>query len=192
MAHGLQVAEAALAANRPDVARRLYRSLTERYPDAAAPRLRLAHIAFEQGDFRTARRHFVTAGQMPLDPAVHAEVWFAAGRAALALEDVPGAVAHFRRARAQAGGDAVAAWIANGLAVAATMQGDLTAAGAHYRDALAQDPENPRIAANYIRMLIEAGQIQQAADTYLERPASFWLDDDERALRLLLQERRGD
>ena len=192
LAQGLQVAEAAVAANRPDLARRLYQSILERYPDAPAPRLRLAHIAFEQGDFRFARAHFVDAAQLPLSPRGRAEAWFGAGRAALALEDAADAIVHFQRARVLIDDPAEAAWVANGLAVAATLNADLRGADTNYREAIALDPSNSRILANYVRMLTEAGQVAEAAQIYTRQPSSFWSEDDERRLRRLLQSHLSD
>lgn len=192
LAQGLQVAEAAVAADHPDLARQLYQSLLERYPNAPAPRLRLARIAFEQGDFRFAHTHFVDAARLPLPPRGRAEAWFGAGRAALALEDTAAAVAHFHRARALTDDPSAAAWIANGLAVAATVGGDLTGADIHYREAIALQPSNSRILANYVQMLTEAGQVDEAARIYTRQPSSFWSEDDERRLRILLQSRLPD
>lgn len=188
LGQGLQVAEVALAAQQPDVARKLYQSLAERYPDAPAPRLNLAHIAFGSGDFVAAREHFLAVAEMPAAAAIRGEAWFGAGRAALSLKDAKDAKAHFLSAREIADSTADAAWIANGLAIAATLEGDLASANAHYADALALAPQNPRIMANYVRMLTESGQVEQAAQIYTEQAPSFWSDDDERTLRLLIRE----
>lgn len=192
LAQGLQVAEAAVAADRPDLARQLYQSLLERYPDAPAPRLRLARIAFEQGDFRLARAHFVDLARLSLPPRGRAEAWFGAGRAALALEDTADAIVHFQRALALIEDPVEAAWVANGLAVAATVESDLGAADIHYREAIALDPSNSRILANYVRMLTEAGQVNEAALIYTRQPSTFWSGDDEQRLRLLLRSHLSD
>ena len=187
LTQGLQVAEAALAAERPDLASQLYRSLVERYPEAPAPRLRLARIAFELGDFRTARAEFVRAAGMKLPERSQAEAWYGAGRAALALEDGDDATDHFERARALVQDPADAAWITNGLAVAATMKADLEGAQTHYREAMALDPGNPRIMANYVRLQIELGRVEEAARLYTGKDRSFWSDHDEQRLRHLLR-----
>ena len=187
LTQGLQIAEAAVAADRPDMARQVYQSLVERYPDAPVPRLRLARIAFEQGDFRFAHGQFVAAAGMRLPERSRAEAWFGAGRAALALEAVTDAASHFRRARALVEESAGTAWIVNGLAVAATVEADLESAAAYYEEAMALDPSNARIAANYVRMLIEAGRVAEAARIYTAQPPSFWSGNDERRLRILLQ-----
>ena len=187
LTQGLQVAEAAVAADRPDLARQLYQSLVERYPDAPAPRLRLARIAFELGDFPFAHRQFVAAAGMRLPERSRAEAWFSAGRAALSLEAVADATSHFRRARALVEDSVGAAWIVNGLAVAATIEADLESAAAYYREAMTLDPSNARIVANYVQMLIEAGQVAEAARIYTGRASSFWSGNDERRLRILLQ-----
>ena len=192
LVQGLQLAEVALAAEQTDVARRLYQSLAKRYPDAAAPRLRLARIAFEQGDFRTAREHFLMAAEMPLAERTRAEAWYGAGRAALAQENAPDAYAHFQRARALAVDSVASAWIANGLAVAAIMEANPRDADAHYTEALALDPDNPRIMANYVRMLAESGQVEKADQLFAGRAPEFWSDDDEQRLRLLIRERRQE
>lgn len=192
LTQGIQVAEAAIAADRPDLARQLYQSLVERYPDAPAPRLRLARIAFELGEFRSAHRQFVAAAGMRLPERSRAEAWFGAGRAALALEAATDAASHFRRARALVEDSAGAAWIVNGLAVAATIETDLESAAAHYREAMTLDPSNSRIVANYVQMLIESGQVAEAAQIYTGQASSFWSGNDERRLRVLLQTRLPD
>ena len=187
LAQGLQVAEAALAAGRADLARQLYQSLVKRYPEAPVPRLRLARIAFEQGDFRLARRQFVKAAELELPDYGRAEAWFGAGRAALASDEPAEAGPYFLRARALVTDPKEAAWIANGLGVAAAIDDDLEGAGARYREAIELDPSNPRILANYVRLLTEAGRASDAARVFTAQPSSFWSDDDERRLRILLQ-----
>ena len=176
-----------MAADRPDLARQLYQSLLERYPDAPVPRLRLARIAFEQGDFRFARRQFAAAAALPLPERSRAEAWFGAGRAALSLKEGADAISHFRRARAVIDDSTGAAWVVNGLAVAATLEADHEGADAYYREALELDPSNPRILANYVQMLIEAGRVGEAARIYTGQARSFWSGGDEQRLRVLLQ-----
>ena len=188
LAQGLQVAEVALAAGQPDVARKLYQSLAERHPGVPAPRIRLARIAFEQSDFQTARENFREAAGMPATERMQAEAWYGAGRAALALEDGQDAKAHFLRARALIADPGAVAWIVNGMAIAATLEADLEGAEAHYEEALALAPENARIVANYVRVLIESGQVEKAATAYATREPSFWWGDDEQRLRVLIRE----
>ena len=188
LAQGLQVAEVALAAGQPDVARKLYQSLAERHPGVPAPLIRLAQIAFEQGDFPAARENFRAAAEMPAPAHVQAQASYGAGRAALALEDGQDAAAHFQRARSLVADPEAAAWIVNGMAVAATLDADLESAEAYYEEALTLDPENARIVANYVRVLIESGQVEKAATAYTAREPSFWADDDEQRLRVLIRE----
>ena len=57
----LSVAAAALAAGQPEVARRLYLSLAERFEDAPEPMLGLAYIAFHSGDLPAAEERFQEA-----------------------------------------------------------------------------------------------------------------------------------
>ena len=80
----------------------------------------------------------------------------------------------------------------NGLAVAATIEADHARAEAHYTEAIELDPENPRIVANYVRLLIESGQVKKALQIYSSREASFWPDNDERELERLIGEHRQD
>ena len=188
LAQGLQVAEVALAAGQPDVARKLYQSLAKRHPGVPAPLIRLAQIAFEQSDFGTAREYFREAAGMPATERARAQAWYGAGRAALALEDGQDAKAHFLRARAHVTAPEATAWIVNGMAVAATLEADLEGAVAHYEEALALDPDNARIVANYVRVLVESGQVEKAATAYAAREPSFWPDDDEQRLRVLIRE----
>ena len=187
LAQGLQVAEAAVAAGLPELAGQLYQSLVERYPDAPGPRLRLAHIAFERGDFRLAHEQFVQAAGLQLPARERAEAWFSAGRSALALGEAGTASGHFQRARGLIDNPVAEAWIANGLAVAATIEADLQRAGDYYREAIALDSANARILANYVQMLTESGGIDEAVRIYISHPPSFWPDGDERRLRALLQ-----
>ncbi len=187
LAQGLQVAEAAVAVDQLELAGQLYQSLVERYPDAPAPRLRLARIAFEQGDFRLAYEQFVHAAGLPLPERGQAEAWFGAGRSALALEEAGSAADHFQQARALIDTAGAKAWVANGLAVAATLDADLQRADSYYREAIELDPSNSRILANYVQMLTTAGQVDEAARIYISQPPSFWSNDDERRLRDLLQ-----
>ena len=83
-----------------------------------------------------------------------------------------------------------AAWIANGLAVTSALEGEYEAADAHYGDALRLSSRNPRIAANFIRMLVAAGRIDDAAHAYEQYTPSHWPDDDGAALSRLIEQAR--
>ena len=50
--------------------------------------------------------------------------------------------------------------------------------------------DNPRIAANFIRMLVAAGRIDDAARMHARHPPTYWPDDDGLALSRLLEEAR--
>ena len=187
----LPVAAAALGAGQTEVARRIYLSLADRYEDAPEPALGLGYVAFQKGDFPAAERRFLHAAERAAEmPATLAEALLGAGRAALAQGRTPAARLHFERARESGRGTRTAAWIENGLAVAAALDADHEAAEAHYLEALRLSSGHPRITANYVRMLIAAGRIDDAARTYAGRPPSWWEGEDGRTLSLLIEESR--
>ena len=187
----LPVAAAALAAGQPDVARRLYLSLAERFEEAPEPRLGLAYIAFHRGELPAAESRFVEAAERAQGrDAARAEALLGAGRAALARKRTGPARRHFEHARESARDTPSAPWIANGLAVAAALEGDYPGAGSHYAEALRTSSENPRIAANFVRMLVAAGRTDEAGRTLAARPASYWADGDDHALGRLIEDAR--
>ena len=191
--NSLPVAAAALAAGQLDVARRLYLSLAERFDDAAEPFLGLGYIAFQDSDFTAAEKYFLQAGKRASDtPAMQAEALLGAGRTALVQGRTRAARRHFRSAQAPGQDTPSAAWIANGLAVTAALDGDHEAAEAHYAEALRRSSGHPRIAANFVRMLVAAGRIDDAARAYAEQPPSYWADDDGPTLSRLIEESRRE
>ena len=189
--NSLPVAAAALAAGQLGVARRLYLSLSERFDDAPEPFLGLGYIALQSGSLPAAESDFTEAAKRATEkPALRAEALLGAGRAALA-RDKPGRAARYLRdARAPAQGAPTAVWIANGLAVAATLKGDHEAAEAHYVEALQLSSDNPRIAANYIRMLVAAERPDDAGRTFERFPPAHWPDDEHAALSHLIADAR--
>ena len=191
--NNLSVAEAALAAGQPAVARRLYLSLAERFEDAPEPPLGLGYISFEARDLAAAERYFLQAAERADDaPATRAEALLGAGRTALAAGRTDAARPHFRNA-SEAGPDLPSApWAANGLAVAATVDGDYETAEARYREALRLSSGHPRISANFLRMLIAAGMVESAAEIHGQHDPSYWLDGDGVALSRLIEEARRE
>ena len=189
--NSLPVAAAALAAGQLDVARRLYLSLSERFDDAPEPFLGLGYIALQSGDSAAAESYFLQAAERAADkPALRAEALLGAGRTALVQGNAETAGRHFSDARAPALDTPSAAWIANGLAVTSALEADYAAAEVHYVEALRLSSDNPRIAANFIRMLVAAGRIDDAARTYARHPPTYWPDDDGLALSRLIEEAR--
>ena len=187
----LPVAAAALAAGQLNVARRLYLSLSERFDHAPEPFLGLGYIAFQSDDSVAAERYFLQAAERAADaPALQAEALLAAGRTALVQGKARAARRHFRSAQAPGQDTLSAAWIANGLAVTSALDTDYAAAETHYAEALRLSSGNPRIAANFIRMLVAAGRIDDAARAYAQHPPSHWPDDDGAALSHLIDESR--
>ena len=187
--NSLPIAAAALSAGQVDVAQRLYVSLSEHYDDAPEPLLGLGYIAFRNQDFIAAEKHFLQAAKRAAEtPTILAEALMGAGRAALVQGRPRAARRHFRRAREPGRDTPFAAWIANGLAVAAALDADYDAAGEHYARALRLSSGHPRIAANFVRMLVAAGRIDDAARTYAEHPPSYWTDDDGPELLRLVDE----
>ena len=191
LADGLEIAGAALAAGQLEVAARLFRSLAEHFENAPEPALGLGYLAFQGGDFREAERRFLDAAEWSEErPALRAEALLGAGRAALARDRSAAARRHFEAAREPARNTPVAAWVANGLGVAATMLDDYETAETEYARALRASSGHPRINANYVRMLVAAGRIEEAARRYAARDASYWEGEDGRTLYHLIDESR--
>ena len=187
--NSLPVAAAALSAGQIDVAQRLYVSLSEHYDDAPEPLLGLGYIAFRNQDFIAAEKHFLQAAKRADEaPAVLAEALMGAGRTALVQGRSQAATRHFRRALEPGKDTPFAAWIANGLAVAAALDADYDAAEAHYATALRLSSGHSRIAANFVRMLVAAGRIDDAARAYAEHPPTYWADEDGPELSRLVDE----
>ena len=191
--NSLPVAEAALEAGQPAVARRLYLSLAEHFDDAPEPALGLAYVALYSGDFVAAEHHFLQAAERADNArATKAEALLGAGRAALARAETQLAREHFSKAGELESGAPSRAWASNGLAVAAALDGDYETAEEYYLQALRDSSDDPRIAANLVRLLIAAGRIDDAAKLHAERGESYWVDEDGRALaRLIEGARRG-
>ena len=189
--NSLPVAAAALGAGQLDVARRLYLALEERFDSVPEPVLGLGYVAFQSGDFADAERYFLQAAERASDtPTMQAEALLGAGRTALVQNRTQAARRHFQSAEASGPDTPASAWIANGLAVTATLGGDHELAGTYYAQALRRSTGHPRIAANYVRMLIAAGRIDDAARAFAEHPPTYWADDDAAALSLLVEESR--
>ena len=187
----LSVASAALAAGQPAVARRLYLSLAERFDDAPEPVLGLGYISLHDHDFNAARRQFLQAADLAqASPATRGEALLGAGRTALALGDTQAARQHLLDARALVQDPLSVMWIENGLAVAAVLEADYETAETHYTEALRNPSAHPRIAANFVRMLIASGRIDAAAGIYERYDASYWEEGDSRALQNLVDTAR--
>ena len=157
-------------------------------PTRPEPVMGLGYIALHAGDFSGATRHFLKAADLAhASPETKAEALLGAGRTALARGDTRAAGQHLRRAHALAQDPATVMWIENGLAVAAALDGDFEAAEAHYTAALRNPPSHPRITANFVRMLIASGNVDQAAHIYGKHRHSYWEDDDRNTLQHLVE-----
>ena len=191
--NNLSVAAAALSAGQPEVARRQYAALAQRFEDAPEPFLGLGYIAFGSNDYAGAVRNFAKSATLAGDAAsVRAEALLGAGRAELARNRIESARQHFREAQEIGRDLPLAPWIANGVAVAAALDADHDTAETNFREALRRSSEHPRIAANFVRMLIAAGRYDDATGMYTQREPSFWLDDDGPTLsRLIERVRKG-
>ena len=189
--NNLAVAEAALAAGQPGVARRLYATLSERFDDAPEPLLGLGHISFEDRNFAAAEGFFQRAAERAKDArAIRAEALLGGGRAALAQGKLDAARRHFLEAREAGRGSTGETWAVNGLAVAATIGGEHEAAEARYREALRLSSGHPRISANFLRMLLAAGMVEKAGEMYARYDPSYWLDGDGTALSRMIENAR--
>ena len=191
--NSLPVAAAALAAGQPDVARRLYLSLAERFEEAPEPVLGLGYIAFHNRDLSSAERYFLEAAERASEaPAAKAEALLGAGRSALSQDRPSAARKHLERARESGRDTPSAPWIANGLAVVAALEEDYGEAEAHYAEAMRLSSGDPRVGANLVRMRVAAGRIEDAARAYAGQVSSYWVEDDGRTLARLIEDARRE
>ncbi len=181
----LEVSAAAIETGQPVAAGRLYENLSRSFPSAPEPKLGLAYMALQSGDFDAADALFAKAGTLATQPAMKAEALLGAGRASLGREDLAQAKTHFLAAAELADG-AVASWAANGLAVVASLEGDYVRAKEYYDEALASAP-HPTITANLVRMLVEAGRTEEARKLYSNHNVSYWGEGDRAELMRLIE-----
>ena len=185
----LNVASASADAGQFEAAERLYTQLARHFPNAPEPRLGRAYLALRAGDFTLAGKFFAEAEERSTTPAAKAEALLGAGRASLGKRDVAGAKARFQAASDLAKDTPAEAWIANGLGVVATLEGDHERARKHYAEAIESSSSHPMITANMVRALARAGAEDEARQLYAKYPASHWLDGDGAALSNLLAEK---
>ena len=191
--NNLSVAAAALGAGQVPVARRLYRSLAERFDDSPEPLLGLAYVASYDNDFPAAKDYFLKAAALADDaPAAKAEALLGAGRAAVAEGALDEARQHLTSAREAGKNPPSAAWAANGIGVLAAIEGDYDAAEAGYGEALRLSSGHPGIAANLVRMLVAAGKEEDAARIHAQHDSSYWLGEDGRSLSRMIEEARRE
>ena len=184
----LKLASASADAGQFKAAERLYTQLSRHFPSAPEPRLGLAYLALEAGDFTLAGKLFAEADERSATPAAKAEALLGAGRARLAKDDSAGAKTHFLAASKLAKGTPAEAWVANGLGVVATLEGDHARARTRYEKALKLSPSHPMMTANLVRALAQSGAGDEAGRLYAEYPASYWLDGDGAELSRLLKD----
>ena len=184
----LKLASASADAGQLEAAERLYTQLSRHFPGAPQPRLGLAYLAFEAGDFTLAGKLFAEADERSVTPAARAEALLGVGRASLGKGDTAGAKAHFLAASKLAKDTPAEAWVTNGLGVVATIEGDHAGARTRYEEALKLSPSHPMIAANLVRALARSGAGDEARRLYAEHPTSYWLDGDGAKLSRLLKD----
>ncbi len=182
----LKVSAAAIETGQPVAAGRLYEQLSTSFPSAPEPKLGLAYMALHAGDFATADALFTEASTLATLPSLKAEALLGAGRASLGREDFATAKTHFLAATELAKGTPVESWVINGQAVVATLEGDYPLAEQHYKAALALVP-HPLITANLMRMLIEAGRVDEARQLHVSHGDSYWAESDRVELSQLLK-----
>lgn len=184
----LKVSAAAIETGQPVAAGRLYKQLSTSFPSAPEPKLGLAYMALHAGDFATADALFTEASTLATLPALKAEALLGAGRASLGREDFATAKTHFLAATELAKGTPVESWVMNGRAVVATLEGDYPLAEQHYKAALAL-VSHPLITANLMRMLVEAGRMDEARQLHASHSDSYWMESDGVELSQLLKNR---
>ena len=185
--NSLKVSAAALETGQPATANRLYEQLSQTFPKAPEPKLGLAYIALHAGDFTAADALFSQAGALAQTPALEAEALLGAGRASLGQEDLVQAKTHFLAAAKLAEGTPVASWVANGLAVVASLEGEYALAEQYYTEAVELSSSHPVITANLVRMLVEAGRVDEARQLHASKSPSYWLEDDAASLSQLIE-----
>ncbi len=184
----LNVASASADVGQIEAAKRLYTQLSRHFPSVPEPRLALAYLALEAGDFTLAGKLFAEADERSATPAAKTDALLGAGRASLGKGDTAGAKAHFLAASKLARDVPAEAWAVNGLGVVATIEGDHAAARTRYEEALKLSPSHPMITANLVRALAQSGAGDEAGRLYAEYPASRWLDGDGAELSRLLKD----
>ena len=184
--NSLNVASASADAGQFEAAERLYTQLSHHFPSAPEPRLGRAYLALDAGDFVLAGKLFAEADEKSSTPAARAEALLGAGRASLGQGDLAGAKKHFLAASGPARGTPAEAWVANGLGVVATLEGDHERARTRYDEAVKLSSAHPMITANLVRALAGSGAGSEARELYARYPASYWLDGDGEALSGLL------
>ena len=187
----LKVSAAAIETGQPVAAGRLYEQLSTSFPSAPEPKLGLAYMALHAGDFATADVLFTEASTLTTLPALKAEALLGAGRASLGREDFATAKTHFLAATEMAKGTPVASWVINGLAVVAALEGDYPLAEQHYKAALAL-VSHPFITANLMRMLVEAGRMDEARQLHASHSDTYWAESDRTELPQLLKNNDKD
>jgi len=187
----LKVSAAAIETGQPVAAGRLYERLSTSFPSAPEPKLGLAYMALHAGDFATADALFTEASALATLPVLKAEALLGAGRASLGREDFATAKTHFLAATDLAKGTPVESWVMNGLAVVAALEGDYPLAEQHYKAALALVP-HPLINANLMRMLVEAGRIDEARQLHASHSDTYWVEGDRAELPQLLKNNTTD
>ena len=185
--NSLKVSAAAIDTGQPVVAGRLYEQLSDTFPSAPEPRLGLAYMALDAGDFARADALFIEASALATQPAIKAEALLGAGRASLGREDLAGAKAHFLAAADLAEDTQIRPWAMNGLAVVATFEGDYSLAEQRYNEALTP-VSHPLITANLTRMLVEAGRLDEARQLFSRHDASYWAESDRAELSQLFEQ----
>ena len=185
------MAAAAHAAGQHEVARRLYLSLAERFPNSPEPVLGVGYVDLYSGKPVSAKERFLQASVLAeSDPAMRAEALFGAGRAALVQGRTKEARQMFARASAAGPDPPAAPWVANGNAVAAALDARFAESEGYFAEALRLSPGEPRITANLVRMLISAGRVDEGARLYAAYDSSHWQDGDGPTLSRLIDETR--
>ncbi len=188
--NGLRVASASADAGQLRAAERLYTELSRHFPDAPEPRIGLGYLALSAEDFTLAGKFFNEAAERSTTPAAKTEALLGAGRAGLGKEDAAGSKTYFLSASELAKGTSAEAWVANGLGVVATLEGDHARARALFEEAVKLSSSHPMITANLIRALAESGAADEAQQIYSKYSASHWLEGDAADLLRLVEEAR--
>ena len=180
----LPVAEAALNAGQVDVAKRLYRSLSDHVPQSVEPLLALGRIGLAQGLFAQAEADFAAAARRATKRSPHfAAALLGAGRAARFAGRAGDARDHFLWGlRHVPAGSASAARLEGAVAAVDASVGGFRRALGRSERALSVLPDDPRLLSNHLRILHALGRTGEARALHARRDAAFWPPGDASAL----------
>lgn len=183
----LQVAQTSASAGELQVAQRIYHTAVQEFPDAFAPKIGLARLSMQQGDYLSAEQFFQEASELEnLSHDEQAEAWLGLGRTNLNQGDQMLAQEYFLKAKEHARGMTLA-YSLNGLAFVQKEQGNILLAQENFEKAVEVSNRYPIFVMNLIRALAEWDKKDEAGVVYRQYPAAYWPEAEQKALADLLR-----